>query len=237
MPVVPPPEQHLVLARLREEIRRIERRPGRREGLVACGLDAVDRALPGGGFPRGALSELAGGPASGKTAVALALLSRLGEDELFAWIDGRAELYPPAAAARGVDLGRLLLVRPPAPPGGDPPWRSALWAAEALLASGAFGAVVVDVPLPRAVPGAETVARRIQAAVERGGAVGLWLSAARGGLRVPAAVRLELSAEHGRIVASRPGACPRTTFAPRSGAGEGAPGASPVRAGGGGHAA
>jgi protein ImuA len=212
------PEQHLVLARLREEIRRIERRPGRRHGLVACGLEAVDGALPGGGFPRGALSELAGGPASGKTAVALAVLSRLGDDELFAWIDGRAELYPPAAAARGVDLGRLLVVRPPATPGGEPPWRAGLWAAEALLASGAFGAVVVDVPLPRAVPGAETVARRLQAAVERGGAIALWLGTARAGVRVPAAVRLELSAEHGRIVARRPGV-------------------PAVRAGGGGHAA
>ena len=218
---VPPAEQHMVLARLREEIRRIERRPGRREGLVPCGLEPVDRALPGGGFPRGAPSELTGGPASGKTAVALSLLSRLGEDDLFAWIDGRAELYPPAAAARGVDLGRLLVVRPPAPPGGAPPWRSGLWAAEAVLASGAFAAVIVDVPLPRAVPGADSVARRLQAAVERGGAVGLWLGLARGALRVPAAVRLELSAEHGRIVA-RP---------------SGATGPGVARAGGGGHAA
>jgi protein ImuA len=228
MSEVPTPEQHLVLARLREEIRRLERRPGRRQGVVACGLEAVDRALPGGGFPRGALSELAGGPASGKTAVALSVLSRLGQDELFAWIDGRAELYPPAATARGVDLERLLVVRPPAPPGGEPPWRAGLWAAEALLASGAFGAVVIEVPLPRAVPGAESIARRIQAAVERGGAVGLWLSGGRAaGLRVPAAMRLELSAEHGRIVATRPGV--------RSGAG--APLAPVARAGGGGHAA
>ena len=117
-----------------------------------------------------------------------------------------------------MDLGRLLVVRPPATPGGEPPWRAGLWAAEALLASGAFGAVVVDVPLPRAVPGAETVARRLQAAVERGGAIALWLGTARAGVRVPAAVRLELSAEHGRIVARRPGV-------------------PAVRAGGGGHAA
>jgi protein ImuA len=220
MSEVPPAEQHVVLARLREEIRRIERRTGRREGLVPCGLESVDRALPGGGFPRGALSELAGGPASGKTAVALSLLSRLGEEDLFAWIDGRAELYPPAAAARGVDLGRLLVVRLPAPPGGEPPWRSGLWAAEAVLASGAFAAVVVDVPLPRAVSGAETVARRLQAAVERGGAVGLWLGTARGGVRIPAAVRLELSTEHGRIVARRPGAIERA--AARAGGGHAA---------------
>jgi protein ImuA len=198
-----------LVARLREEIRRIERRPGRREGLVPCGVEAVDAVLTGGGFARGGLAELAGGPASGKTAVALSLVAGLGEEELFAWIDGRGELYPPAAAARGVDLARLLVVRPPiAPggataPGGEPAWRSALWASEAVLASGAFAAVVMDVPLPPAVPGADAVARRLQAAAEKGGAVGLWLAGVRGGLRLPGAVRLELAATGGRISARR----------------------------------
>jgi protein ImuA len=213
--------KHLAIARLREEIRRIEHRPGRREGIVACGLPGVDAVLPGGGFPRGALSELAGGPASGKTAVALSLLASLGGEDLFAWVDGRGELYPPAVAARGIDLARLLVVRPPLgptgalPPGGEVPgrsearWpseascRSVLWACEALLASGAFAAVAMDVATPRAVSGAGAVARRLQAAAERGGAIGLWLAAPQGGLRVPAAVRLELSTEGGRIVAGR----------------------------------
>src|SRR5512138_1919919 len=152
-----PGERHLVVALLREEIRRLERNPGRRAGLVPSGLEVVDGVLPGGGFARGALAELVGGPASGKTAVALSLVAGLGEEDLFAWVDGRGELYPPAAAARGVDLGRLLVIRPPAtpagtpPPGGEPAWRAALWAAEAVLASGAFAAVVMDVPLPVAV--------------------------------------------------------------------------------------
>lgn len=217
-----PGERHLVVARLREEIRRIERNPGRREGVVPCGLDAVDAALPGGGFSRGALAELAGGPASGKTAVALSLVARLGEEDLFAWIDGRGELYPPAAAARGVDLDRLLVVRPSGTPGGirsaggapvragveEPAtaWREGLWAVEAVLASGAFAAVVADVPVPALVQGADAAARRLQAAAERGGAVGLWLAGRHGGLRLPGAVRLEISSERGRIVARRAGA-------------------------------
>jgi protein ImuA len=198
-----------VLAQLREEIRRIERRPGRRDGLVACGLAAVDAALPGGGFPRGALTELCGGPASGKTAAALSLLAALPAEDLFAWVDGRSELYPPSAAARGVDLARLLVVRPPLspaglpPPGGEAPWRAALWAAEALLASGAFAAVAVDAGAPRAAAGAEAIARRLQGAAERGGAVGLWLSTPPLGLRIAAAVRLEVRTEAGRIVARR----------------------------------
>lgn len=204
----PATERDHVLARLRADIRRIERSPARREGRVASGLAEVDAVLPGGGFPRGAISELSGGPASGKTAVALALFAALGPEDLAAYVDGRGELYPPAAAARGVDLARLLVVRP-APPGPRegsaglvPDVRPGLWAAEALLASGAFAAVAVDLPLPRALPGADAAARRLRAAAERGGAVGLWL-APGGGLRLAGALRIELRAEGARIVARR----------------------------------
>lgn len=201
-------ERNQVVARLREEIRRIERRPARRDGCVACGRADIDALLPDGGFRRGALTELAGGPASGKTAIALALIAALGPGDLAAYVDGREELYPPAAAALGVDLTRLLVVRPAPRTVGEGPERDpalvTLWAAEALLASGAFAVVAVDVPVARIVRGVDSAARRLQAAAEKGGAVGLWL-AGRGatGLRVPAAVRLELSAEDGRIVGRR----------------------------------
>jgi protein ImuA len=203
-----PSDRHLVVSRLREEIRRLERRAARRSGVVASGLAEVDAVLPGGGFPRGALSELAGGRASGKTAVALSIFAALERHELAAYVDGRAELYPPAAAERGVDLARLLVVRPgapaPAPATGPatPDARAALWAAEALLASGAFAAVAIDVPVGAGIEGRDAVARRLQAAAERGGAVGLWLSGGSG-LRVPAAVRVELVREGERIVARR----------------------------------
>lgn len=202
-------ERHVVLAELRDAIRKIERRPSRRDGCVACGLPEIDGALPGGGFPRGALTELAGGPASGKTAVALSLFSVLGPDELFAWVDARSELYPPAAAALGVDLGRLLLVRPSAAAAGgergagERSLSAVLWAAEALLSSGAFAAVVVDAPVARLARGGDAVARRLQGAAEKGGAVGLWLAGPGAAIRIPAAVRLELKAEAGRVVASR----------------------------------
>lgn len=197
-------ERHLVLAELRDAIRRLERRPARREGHVACGRPEVDEVLPGGGFPRGALTELTGGPASGKCAVALALFAALGPEALFAWVDARGELYPPAAAALGVDLARLLVVRPAAERRGgstEAEVRAALWAAEALLASGAFAAVAIDAPAAGLARGSDAVARRLQAAAEKGGAVGLWLAAPGAALRVPAAVRLELSSEQGRVVA------------------------------------
>ncbi len=198
MRVAQPDDRRRILSELQESIRRIERRPARRGGGVPCGLADVDAAVPEG-FPRGAISELAGGPASGKTAVALSLLAGLGPEELFAWVDSRGELYPPAAAARGVELGRLLIVRPASTAGAT----AALWAAEALLGSSAFAAVVIDVPVPRAERGWDAMARRLQAASERGGAVGLWLASPRAQARLPAALRLELEAEGEQVRARR----------------------------------
>jgi protein ImuA len=192
-------DQHDLLSRLRDEIRRIERRPARRAGALPCGVEAVDALLPGG-FPCGALSELRGGPASGKTAVALSLVAGLDGGALAAWIDGRRELYPPAAVAMGVDLGRLLIVRPP---GGAEGGRLALWAAEALLGSGAFAAVVLDAALDRAWRGVEPALRRLVTAAEQGGAAGLWLSPPAPSLRPPAVVRLDLHVEGRRVVAVR----------------------------------
>jgi protein ImuA len=188
-----------LLARLRDEIKRLERRPARREGQAVCGIEPIDALLPGG-FPCGALSELRGGPSSGKTAVALSTIARLPRGALAAFIDGRGELYPPAAAALGVELERLLIVRPP---GGEEGGRLALWAAEALLGSGAFAAVAIELPRGRPFRGAETALRRLVTAAEQGGAVGLWLSPPGAVLRLPAAVRLELRSEQGRILARR----------------------------------
>ena len=196
--------QHDLLSRLREEIRRIERRPARRAGALPCGVAAVD-ALLAGGFPCGALSELRGGPASGKTAVVLSLVAGLRRGALAAFVDGRGELYPPAAAAMGVDLERLLIVRPPA---GEADGRLALWAAEALLGSGAFAAVAIDAALGRPWRGVEASLRRLVTAAEQGGAVGLWLSAPGSSVRPPAVVRLDLSVEGRRVVARRAGGQP-----------------------------
>ncbi len=192
-----------IIEGLREEIRRIERRPAQRSDRASSGRCEIDALLPGGGFPRGALSELAGGPASGKTAVALTTLATaMAEDGFGAFVDGRGELYPPAAAALGIDLDRLLVVRPLAPPregGTGEAARRALWAAEALLASGAFEVVAIDIPLEvarrqaLAPAGVEAMLRRLRAAAEKGGSVGLWLGALEG-VRAPVAVRLELAA-------------------------------------------
>jgi len=213
------PSQRALLEELRQRIRRIERRPARREGFLPTGRPEVDALLPGGGFPRGALADLAGGPASGKTGLALAALREAqAEGGLAAFVDGRGELYPPAAVVLGVDLARLLIVRP---------GTGGLWAAEALLASGAFAAVAVDVPLHGMAPArAEAALRRLRAAAEKGGAAGLWLGAA-GAPRVAGALRLDLDA-----LAQRSRGTVRPVRAGARGDGEG--GAEPDGAGEGG---
>jgi protein ImuA len=195
-----PGDARAIIEGLREEIRRLERKPPSSPACIPSGRPEVDALLAGGGFRRAALTELAGGPASGKTAVALRVLARAMEERaLGAYVDGRGELYPPAAAALGVDLGRLLLVRPHAGGEAAAPERArrALWAAEVVLASGAFAAVVVDVDgdeLRRVGAAAlDGMLRRVRAAAERGGCVALWLTAP-GAPRVPGAVRLDLEA-------------------------------------------
>jgi len=184
--------QQEILEELRRQIRRMERRPARREGVLACGSSEVEALLPGGGFARGAISSLCGGPASGKTFVALsALREAQAGGGLAAFVDGRAELYPPAALALGVDLARLLIVRPEPARGAVLP---GLWAAEVLLGSGAFPAVVIDVSLRGvAAARAEPLLRRLRAAAEKGGAAALLLSGP-GDPAIPAAFRIDLDA-------------------------------------------
>jgi protein ImuA len=190
--------QQEVLEELRRRIRGIERRPGRGEGSIPSGQPEVDARLPGGGFPRGALVDLAGSPASGRTRLALSTLREAQRGKgLAAFVDGRQELYPPAALALGVRLDRLLIVRPggAAGRGGEGAGGEALpglWAAEVLLGSGAFAAVAVDVSL-RGVPAsrAEAMLRRLRAAAEKGGSVALWIGPP-GGPGIPAALRLDL---------------------------------------------
>lgn len=183
-----PADKGALLASLRKEIVRIERRPPRHPAFRPTGRGEVDALLPGGGLPCGALTALCGGPASGKTALALsALATCTGKGELAAFLDGRGELYPPAAAALGVELPRVLWVRPPDPSTG-------LWAAEALLASSAFSVVVVDLALPAHLSTRESaMLRRIAAAAEKGGGAGVWLLPEEPP-EVPAAVRLLVEA-------------------------------------------
>jgi len=109
------------------------------KGVIRA-LDLPERARRG--LPRGQLLELARAPGAAATTAAVQIvLSSQREGDPCAWVqvDGGA-FFPPDAAAAGVDLAGLVVVHVPRSAGRAGPAK----AAELLLRSGAFGAVVVD---------------------------------------------------------------------------------------------
>jgi recombination protein RecA len=127
-----------VVEQLRERIRQLQAAPRSYLATLRTGVAEVDALLPSGGFPLGQALELCGEAASGRTSLALrAVASAHREQRLCAWVDGPKELYPPAAAAMGVDLSRLLIVRPKET-------SQLSWTAVQLARSGAFACVVLD---------------------------------------------------------------------------------------------
>lgn len=175
-------------------------RPPRK--ALAC-PEPLASVLPDGGLPRGAVVELAApsGLAQGcgiaiEACAAAQRESRLrgGDSAWCAWLDPGATLYAPAIAARGVDLERLLVVRPPL----DKLARIAVRVAS----SHVFSVVVVDVA---GVPGAAhvgrgelsawtQVVRRLAIGVEGGDTTVVLLTDARSArsLPLPVAMRIEL---------------------------------------------
>ncbi len=125
-----------------ELIRALARR--RREAVVPTTIEAVD-ALLDGGLARGKMTELAGRGARLSVVVA-ALASATSIGEAAALIDLGDAFDPQLAAAAGIDLQRMLWVRPKK-------LKQAVAAAEMLVATG-FQLVVIDVgaPLRRSAP-------------------------------------------------------------------------------------
>ena len=125
-----------VVEQLREKIRKLEAQPRELVMALRTGVEELDAF---GAFRLGTGVELCGEEASGRTTIALSLVAAAGrEKRLSAWVDGPSELYPPAAAAMGVCLERLLIARPKSP-------GQLVWTAMQLLRSGAFTLVVLDV--------------------------------------------------------------------------------------------
>lgn len=153
-----------VVAQLRESIRRLKAAPRSYLAVLRTGVESFDGLFPDGGLPLGHGVELWGEAASGRTSLALRAVAAAGrEQRLSAWIDGPRELYPPAAAALGVDLQRLLIVRPKAP-------GQLVWTAAQILRSGAFACVVLDLTHTGVRLGLAD-GRKLQEAAAKGGAV------------------------------------------------------------------
>jgi cell division inhibitor SulA/protein ImuA len=194
------------------------REPHATAPTVATGWCVLDEALPGGGWPLGALTEVCcEHDGLGELSLVMPALARLaGEDRWIGFVAPPHPLYAPALAQAGLALDRCLIVggKQGSTPGpraqgpvagaarvsaslGPGPYAlgpGSLWAAEQLLRGGACAAVLLwsaDED-PQAL-------RRLQLAAEAGGALALLYRPAQAARRVsPAALRLRMGA--GRAV-------------------------------------
>ncbi len=158
---------------------------------LASGYEALDRHLPGGGWPQNALTEiLVEHYGIGELRLLMPALATLStadngldynEPGWIAWVSPPFQPYPPALQQWGVDLSRMLIVRPKDA-------SEMLWSAEQALSSGTCAAVLLWSDKLD-----DQASRRLQLAAEKGNS---WAIAFRppSARRQPsaAALRIEL---------------------------------------------
>jgi recombination protein RecA len=197
-------------AALSELISRLGTRLTQAEALaprpITLDWPELEEALPDGGLPRGVV-ELAAPRALGGAAIALSAIRAAHAHDArswCAWIDPEGTLYAPGVAMAGIDLARMLVVRPPR--------RDLARVAVKVASARAFDVIVIDmdavpgtaslpsrgVPRARSVRRAwpsEVLVRKLAILAEEGGAAVLLLTDARAPRAVPwpVALRLELA--------------------------------------------
>jgi len=200
-----------------------------RSASLPTGFPRLDRELPGGGWPTGALTEiLVPGHGMGEVSLLLPVLARLSQAGRWqTWIGTPHTPYPPALAAAGIDLARLIVVAPPdgnrpgrpagagagsnrhrhsdssrkpCPEERTGPQRDTLWSIEQTLRANVCGAVLAWLPASRP-PVSYTHLRRLQLAAESSEVlVVLFRPAAAAREASPAALRLVLEPlDRGRL--------------------------------------
>lgn len=158
---------------------------------IPTGFNELDALFPGGGWPRGALTEfLTPGEGIGALSLAMPALARLSQEKRWiAWVAPPYIPYAPALATAGVDLSHVLMIRPRAASDG-------LWAVEQTLRSGTCAAV-----LAWPVAGGDRMLRRLQLAAEAGRSWGLLFRPERMAMQSsPAALRLRVTRESQGVV-------------------------------------
>jgi len=131
---------------------------------LASGYPELDRHLPGGGWPPNALTEiLLAEYGAGELRLLMPALARLSRPDdpaaeagWIAWIAPPFQPYPPALVQWGIDISRILVVRPGKT-------TETLWAAEQALSCGNCSAVLL---WPKTLDDAG--GRRLQLAAEQG---------------------------------------------------------------------
>ena len=175
---------------------------------LPTGFGALDRCLPGGGWPRQGLIELlADSSGIGELSLLMPALAALcgekHEGGWLAWVSPPYQPYAPALAACGIDINRVLVVRS----------GPAAWVMEQALRSGSCSAVLGWVNVIGL-----TSLRRLQLAAEQAGCLAvLFRRSQESHLPSPAVLRIMLSARQAglevRILKSR-GARPTGTTLP-----------------------
>lgn len=137
----------------------------------STGKSSLDARLPGGGWPTASLVEvLLDDTGLGEVQLFLPALvecqrhtghGRVEDAPWLVWIAPPHEPYAPALTQQGIELGRLLIVRPASA-------TEALWAAEQALASGVCAAVFLWLKGTD-----DRWLRRLKLAAEAGGALGV----------------------------------------------------------------
>jgi len=185
---------------------------------LALSWPGLNTLLPDGGLPRGVVELAAPRALGGSTSLALEAV-RAGQSRAknawCAWIDPEATLHAPGVVAAGVDLARMLVVRPPRLQLGR--------VAVKVTGAGAFEVVVVDFDaLPGALSGErsktgvgggkkkkawspEVLVRKLALAAESSGTTILLLTdlTRPRAIEWPVALRLELSRSNRNDLAIR----------------------------------
>ena len=142
------------------------RNPAQGMAGLASGYDRLDRHLPGGGWPQHALTEiLTEHYGIGELRLLMPALASLSAEDnsvdfaepgWIAWVAPPFQPYPPALQQWGIDLSRMLIVRPKTD-------NEVLWSAEQALSSGTCAAVLL---WPEQLD--DQSSRRLQLAAEKG---------------------------------------------------------------------
>ncbi len=134
---------------------------------ILTGLSAIDALLPGGGLTPRAMHEILSPTDMPSLFLPLLFARSAAKTGWIVWCDFEKRFYPPAAAALGLPLEKLVLLRPTSE-------REQLWAATECLRSAGVAACVMSAARLSFIQ-----ARRMQLAAERGGGIGLLLRPAK----------------------------------------------------------
>lgn len=155
-----------LVEQLTREVRQLET-VSRREShksIVSSGSSALDDCLPENGYAPGSVIEyLRAMPGSGVSTLVFAAASAAmrASGGFVVVVDTQHNIYPPALASAGLDLEKMVLVRPQSDV-------DALWAIDQSLRTSAVAAVISDVERID-----DRSARRMQLAAEQGGGIAL----------------------------------------------------------------